>query len=132
MRGGPVVGEIFGFGSFGGGTLGGSCNSGDDIDGDCSRAAAGGSGVKWLVKTSLFSAVEGCEIGAVFKEAACGQLLLFPVATGGGISSSSIFLPFLTEVNRFSRVWEKRLHIITAACRFIHKLSMPPVKGNGF
>ena len=31
----------------------------------------------------------------------------FPTATGGGMSSSSMALPFRTEARRFSSVWEK-------------------------
>lgn len=31
----------------------------------------------------------------------------FPTATGGGMSPSSMVLPFRTETSRFSSVWEK-------------------------
>lgn len=31
----------------------------------------------------------------------------FPTATGGGMSSSSMALPFRTEASRFSSVWKK-------------------------
>lgn len=31
----------------------------------------------------------------------------FPTATGGGMSPSSMALPFRTEASRFSSVWEK-------------------------
>lgn len=48
---------------------------------------------------------EAGRVGAgVRLDAAVG---LFPTATGGGISSSSMALPFRTEANRFSSVWEK-------------------------
>lgn len=37
-----------------------------------------------------------------------GELAPFPSATGGGISSSLIFFPFLTEASMFSSVWKER------------------------
>lgn len=45
----------------------------------------------------------------------------FPTATGGGMSSSSMALPFRTEASRFSSVWKKVsmwvLEEHRAACR---------------
>lgn len=37
----------------------------------------------------------------------CRELAPFPSATGGGISSSLIFFPFLTEASMFSNIWKE-------------------------
>ena len=49
--------------------------------------------------------IEAGRVGAdVWLDVAIGP---FPTATGGGMSSSSMALPFRAEARRFSSVWEK-------------------------
>lgn len=52
---------------------------------------------------SRFTEAGGASTG-VWLGVAAGP---FPMATGGGMSSSSMALPFRTEASRFSSVWEK-------------------------